>query len=93
MRATRLLGYGAAAAGMGILSYGAGAEPLGPKRSRFVTRTRVATTDPESRRRFRRYWAPMSAGIVLIRYASLPMAEREAERRTRQQEASDGSLR
>jgi hypothetical protein len=60
------------------------AEPLGPNRSRFVTRTRVATTDPESRRRFRRYWAPMSAGIILIRYASLPMVKREAERRARQ---------
>ena len=59
------------------------AEPLGPNRSRFVTRTRVTTTDPESRRRFRRYWAPMSAGIILIRYASLPMVKREAERRTR----------
>jgi hypothetical protein len=33
----------------------------------------VVTTDPESRRRFRRYWAPMSAGIILIRYLSLPM--------------------
>jgi hypothetical protein len=59
------------------------AEPLGPERSRFVTRTRVVTTDPESRRRFRRYWAPMSAGIILIRYVSLPMVKREAERRAR----------
>jgi hypothetical protein len=63
--------------------YTLAAEPLGPNRSRFVTRTRVATTDPESRRRFRRYWAPMSAGIILIRYVSLPMVKREAERRTR----------
>jgi hypothetical protein len=59
------------------------AEPVGPERSRFVTRTRVVTTDHESRRRFRRYWAPMSAGIILIRYVSLPMVKREAERRAR----------
>jgi hypothetical protein len=63
--------------------YTLAAEPLGPHRSRFVTRTRVATTDPQSRRRFRRYWAPMSAGIILIRYLSLPMVKREAERRAR----------
>jgi hypothetical protein len=59
------------------------AEPLGPNRSRFVTRTRVVTTDPAARRRFRRYWGPMSAGIILIRYVSLPMVKREAERRAR----------
>jgi hypothetical protein len=63
--------------------YTLAAEPLGPGRSRFVTRTRVVTTDAEARRRFRRYWAPMSAGILLIRYLSLPMVKREAERRTR----------
>jgi hypothetical protein len=59
------------------------AEPLGPDRSRFVTRTRVVTADAAARRRFRRYWAPMSAGIILIRYLSLPMVKREAERRAR----------
>jgi hypothetical protein len=63
--------------------YTLAAEPLGPNRSRFVTRTRVVATDPQSRRRFRRYWAPMSAGIILIRYLSLPMVKREAERRAR----------
>jgi hypothetical protein len=58
-----------------------GAEPLGPNRSRLVTRTRAVATDPQSRRRFRRYWAPMSAGIILIRYAGLPLIRNEAERR------------
>jgi hypothetical protein len=58
-----------------------GAEPLGPNRSQLITRTRVVATDPESRRRFRRYWAPMSAGIILIRYAGLPLMRKEAERR------------
>jgi hypothetical protein len=59
------------------------AEPLGPDRSRFVTRTRVVTTDQVARRRFRRYWAPMSAGIILIRHTGLPRMRKEAERRAR----------
>ncbi len=58
-----------------------GAEPLGANTSLLVTRTRVVATDPQSRKRFRRYWAPMSAGIILIRYAGLPLMRREAERR------------
>ena len=57
------------------------AEPLGPERSRFVTRTRVQTTDPSSRRHFRRYWALLSPGILLIRRASLGLVKRDAERR------------
>jgi hypothetical protein len=59
------------------------AEPIGPDDSILVTRTRVTTTDPEARRLFRRYWAPMSAGIILIRYAGLPIVKRDAERRAR----------
>jgi uncharacterized protein YndB with AHSA1/START domain len=58
-----------------------GAEPLGQNRSRLVTRTRAVATDRQARRRFRRYWAPMSAGIILIRYAGLPLMRNEAERR------------
>jgi len=61
-----------------------GAEPLGPNTSLLVTRTRAAATDPEARKRFRRYWAPMSAGIILIRYAGLPLVKNEAERRVAQ---------
>jgi uncharacterized protein YndB with AHSA1/START domain len=57
------------------------AEPLGPHRSLLVTRTRAVATDPQSRKRFRRYWGPMSAGIILIRYAGLPLMRTEAERR------------
>jgi hypothetical protein len=41
-----------------------------------VTRTRAAASAPESRQRFRRYWALMSAGIALIRYAGLPWSAR-----------------
>jgi hypothetical protein len=59
------------------------AEPLGKNRSRFVTRTRVITTDAEARRKFRLYWSPMSAGIILIRWFSLPMVKKAAERDAR----------
>lgn len=65
-------------------------EPLGPARSRFVTRTRVHTTDASARRRFRRYWALMSPGILLIRHSSLGIVKREAERRSASWRAGAG---
>jgi hypothetical protein len=57
------------------------ADSLAPGRSRFRTETRVLTTDPQSRARFRRYWSVFSPGIILIRYESLRIVRREAERR------------
>ena len=60
------------------------AEPAGPGESWFVTRTRVLATDAESREKFRWYWAPMSAGIILIRYAGLPLVRKQAQRQARQ---------
>ena len=59
------------------------AEPLGSSTSLFRTETRVRTTDPASRERFRRYWAVFSPGILLIRYESLRLVKQEAERRGR----------
>jgi hypothetical protein len=56
------------------------AEPLGPNRSRFRTETRVVTTDPDSRSRFRRYWSVVSPGVLLIRYETLKLVRQEAER-------------
>jgi hypothetical protein len=56
------------------------AEPLGPNESMFITRTRVSTTDPLARERFRRYWAMFSPGILIIRYAALWLVKAEAER-------------
>jgi hypothetical protein len=56
-------------------------EPLGPDKSSFRTETRVVTTDPESRARFRRYWSMVSPGILLIRYETLRLVRQEAERR------------
>ena len=54
-------------------------KPLGENTSVFTTETRVATTDPESRSRFRRYWSVFSPGILLIRYETLRLVRREAE--------------
>jgi hypothetical protein len=55
--------------------------PAGERASIFSTETRVATTDPEARARFRRYWSVFSPGILLIRYETLRLVRREAERR------------
>jgi hypothetical protein len=57
------------------------ADPVGPRQSIFRTETRVLTTDSDARRKFRRYWARFSPGIVLIRWLSLGPVRREAERR------------
>lgn len=59
------------------------AEPIGRTVSRFRTQTRVVTTDAAARRRFRRYWAFLSPGILLIRRESLRLVKAEAERRFR----------
>jgi hypothetical protein len=56
-------------------------EPSSPDSSIFHTETRVTTTDPESRQRFRRYWALVSPGVVLIRHEMLRLIRREAGRR------------
>jgi hypothetical protein len=60
-------------------------EPTGENSSIFRTETRVATTDPESRRRFRRYWSLVSPGVLLIREETLRLVRREAERRVKAQ--------
>jgi hypothetical protein len=60
-------------------------EPRGPGSSLFRTETRVATTDPSSRERFRRYWSVFSPGILLIRRETLRLVKRNAERRADQQ--------
>ena len=59
------------------------ADPAGDGRSVFRTETRVATTDPAARGKFRRYWSFFSPGIVLIRRAMLKPLKNEAERRAR----------
>jgi hypothetical protein len=58
-------------------------EPVGPEASRFYTETRVATTDADARRRFRRYWTMVSPGVRLIRKESLRLVRGAAEHRYR----------
>ena len=59
------------------------ADPITATASLFKTETRAVATDVAARRRFRRYWAFMSAGIALIRWLSLQPLKRDAERRAR----------
>lgn len=59
------------------------AEALGPALTRFSHETRVKATDPESRRRFARYWRWARVGIIGIRLLLLPAIRRRAERRWR----------
>jgi len=56
-------------------------DAAGPNASVFRTETRVVTTDARARARFRWYWARFSPGILLIRWQSLGLLRREAERR------------
>jgi hypothetical protein len=56
-------------------------EPDGPAAARVRTETRVATTDAASRARFRRYWAFLSPGIILIRREALALVKHDAETR------------
>jgi hypothetical protein len=65
------------------IAWNLAASPVGPRESVFQTETRVATTDPSARARFRRYWLVVSPGILLIRRETLRMVKREAERRVR----------
>jgi hypothetical protein len=60
------------------------ADPIGPDESLFSTETRVATTDPVARERFRRYWSFFSPGMSLIRWLSLGPLKIDAQRRARQ---------
>jgi hypothetical protein len=64
------------------------ADPESDAESIFRTETRVATTDPTARAKFRRYWSFLSPGIILIRWVSLGVVKAEAERRARERESS-----
>jgi len=56
-------------------------ESTGPTTSQATTETRVQTTSPEARERFRIYWSFLSPGILLIRRALFRQIKREAELR------------
>jgi len=64
------------------------ADPIGSGASIARTETRVVATDAEAREQFRRYWALVSPGIVLIRRVMLLRVKRHAERRARWQSLS-----
>jgi hypothetical protein len=49
----------------------------------FRTETRVVATDAAARAKFRRYWALVSPGIIVIRWALLGPVKADAERRAR----------
>jgi hypothetical protein len=64
-------------------------DPVDRGKSMASTETRIATTDPVSRAKFRRYWSWASPGMFLIRWVSLRAARDDAERRVREA-ASNG---
>jgi hypothetical protein len=64
------------------------ADPVDAGSAVFRTETRVMTTDPVARVKFRRYWSFVSPGVVLIRRVSLLPLKREAERRALEARAS-----
>jgi hypothetical protein len=59
------------------------ADAAGEHASIARTETRAVATDAVARRKFRWYWARFSPGIVVIRAMSLPIVQKEAERRAR----------
>ena len=56
------------------------ADAIAPLRSIVRTETRVMTTDPAAREKFRRYWAVFSPGIMLIRRVLLRQVRIDSER-------------
>ena len=60
------------------------ADPAGEGESMFHTETRAATTDLETRKRFRHYWSYVAPGVELIRRAMLQPLKKAAEHRAGQ---------
>ena len=56
------------------------ADPIDAHHSVFRTETRALATDATAHARFRRYWALLSPGILLIRRMMLGQVKRAAER-------------
>ena len=66
------------------------ADASGATTSIFRTETRARATDAAARFKFRRYWAFLSPGIILIRRASLKPLRTEAERVARSDPRAHG---
>jgi hypothetical protein len=60
------------------------ADPEGAAASIFRTETRAVATDPAAREKFRRYWALVSPGVIVIRWMLLRPLRAEAQRRARE---------
>ena len=59
------------------------ADPSSERRCMLRTETRAVATDSLSREKFRRYWALVSPGVVLVRLSLLTPVKRVAEWRAR----------
>lgn len=66
--------------GFAKIAWSIAAEEQGPERTRLSIETRVRTTDPASRRKFRLYWLVFGLGIRLIRVAGLAEVRRVLRR-------------
>jgi hypothetical protein len=62
------------------------ADPVAERKSIFRTETRVLACGPVPRSKFRKYWAFLSPGVILIRLAMLGPLKCDAERRFREME-------
>jgi hypothetical protein len=69
------------------------ADAIAANASIFRTETRAVATDPVARAKFRRYWAFLSPGVILIRWALLGPLKAEAERRQREAHSDSGQPR
>jgi hypothetical protein len=58
-------------------------DPVSATESEFITETRAVATDAAARAKFRRYWAFLSPGIIVIRWMSLSSVKSDAEGRAR----------
>jgi len=67
------------------------ADPHGPAESTFSSETRAIATDASARSRFRRYWALLSPGIIVIRWMMLMPVKRAAETLTVSREAGQAN--
>jgi hypothetical protein len=68
------------------------ADPMNAAKSVVRTETRAAATDPVARTKFRRYWAFLSPGIILIRRLGLRLVKADAERRVREASVGEETL-
>jgi hypothetical protein len=65
-------------AGMARAVWSFSVDPLGSRRSRLATETRILCGDDASRRRFGRYWAVVQPGSAIIRQVILRAVSRQA---------------